>query len=170
MEGDMKKSQTVGIISDTHDNRTAIRQAVEIFNSRGAALVIHAGDLVAPFTALDFKALNCPMEMVFGNNDGEKIGLSSSFKEIGNILPGPRTFTFQGKKFLLMHEQGSLEALAGSGNVDVIIYGHTHEIDIRKGPPLIINPGEAGGWLRDKSTIALLDLETMAVEVIELKC
>ena len=38
-----------------------------------------------------------------------------------------------------------------------------------KGPPLIINPGEAGGWLRDKCTIALLELETMAVEVIELK-
>jgi putative phosphoesterase len=170
MEGDMQKSRTVGIISDTHDNRTAIRQAVEIFNSRGASLVIHAGDLVAPFTALDFKALNCPLEMVFGNNDGEKIGLSSSFKEIANLLPGPRSFTFQGKKFLLMHEPGSLDALAGSNSVDVIIYGHTHEIDIRKGPPLIINPGEAGGWLRDKCTIALLELETMAVEVIELKC
>jgi hypothetical protein len=170
MEVNMQKSGTVGIISDTHDNRTAIRQAVEIFNSRGAVLVIHAGDLVAPFTALDFKALKCPMEIVFGNNDGEKIGLSASFKEIGNLLPGPRTFSFQGKKFLLMHEPGSLDALAGSNSVDVVIYGHTHEIDIRKGPPLIINPGEAGGWLRDKSTIALLDLETMAVEVIELKC
>ena len=166
----MQKSGTVGIISDTHDNRKAIRQAVEIFNSRGASLVIHAGDLVAPFTALDFKSLNCSMEIVFGNNDGERIGLSVSFKETGSLLPGPRTFSFQGKKFLLMHEPGSLETLAGSDNVDVIIYGHTHEIDIRKGPPLIINPGEAGGWLRDKSTIALLDLETMAVEVIELKC
>jgi putative phosphoesterase len=169
MEANMQKSGVIGIISDTHDNRTAIRQAVEIFNRRGASLIIHAGDLVAPFTALDFKSLNSPMEMVFGNNDGEKIGLSTSFKEIGNLLPGPRTFTFQGKKFLLMHEPGSLDALAGSDSVDVIIYGHTHEIDIRKGPPLIINPGEAGGWLRDKCTIALLELETMVVEVIELK-
>ena len=165
----MQKSGVVGIISDTHDNRTAIRQAVEIFNRRGASLIIHAGDLVAPFTALDFKSLNSPMEMVFGNNDGEKIGLSTSFKEIGNLLPGPRTFTFQGKRILLMHEPGSLDVLEGSDGVDVIIYGHTHEIDIRKGPPLIINPGEAGGWLRDKCTIALLELETMAVEVIELK-
>ena len=84
----MQKIGTVGIISDTHDNRTAIRQAVEIFNNRGASLVIHAGDLVSPFTVLDFKLLNCPMEMVFGNNDGERIGLSTSFKEIGNLLPG----------------------------------------------------------------------------------
>jgi hypothetical protein len=169
MEVNMQKNGTVGIVSDTHDNRTAIRQAVEIFNRRGSSLIIHAGDLVAPFTALDFKALNCPMEMVFGNNDGEKIGLSTSFKEIGNLLPGPRTFTFQSKKFLLMHEPGSLDVLEGSDGIDVIIYGHTHEIDIRKGPPLIINPGEAGGWLRDKCTLALLELETMAVEVIELK-
>ena len=165
----MQTSSIVGIISDTHDNRTAIRQAVEIFNSRGVSLVIHAGDLVAPFTVLDFKALKCPLEMVFGNNDGEKIGLSTSFKETGNLLHGPRTFSFRGKKFLIMHEPGGLDALAGSTSVDVIIYGHTHEVDIRKGPPLIINPGEAGGWLKNKCTIALLELESMAVEVIELK-
>jgi putative phosphoesterase len=165
----MHTSGIVGIISDTHDNRAAIRQAVEIFNRRGVSLVIHGGDLVAPFTALDFKVLNCPMEMVFGNNDGEKIGLSASFKEIGNLLPGPRTFSVLGKKFLLMHEPGCLNEVVGNDSVDVIIYGHTHEVDIRKGPPVIINPGEAGGWLKDKCTIALLKLETMDVEVIELK-
>ena len=101
-----------GIISDTHDNRTNIVRAVELFNRTGVSLVIHGGDMVAPFTALDFKALNCPMEMVFGNNDGERIGLVNSFRGIGNLLPGPRTFSFQGKKFLLMHEPGCLDDVA----------------------------------------------------------
>lgn len=158
----------VGILSDTHDNRTNIVRAVELLNRKGVSLVIHGGDMVAPFTALDFKALNCPMEMVFGNNDGERIGLVKSFKGIGNLLPGPRTFTFQGKKFLLMHESGCLDEVINAAGVDVIVYGHTHHEDVRSGHPLVINPGEAGGWLTGRATIAVLDLETMAVEIISL--
>ena len=157
-----------GIISDTHDNRTNIVRAVELFNRKGVSLVIHSGDIVAPFTALDFKALNCPMEMVFGNNDGERIGLVNSFRGIGNLLPGPRTFLFQGKKFLLMHEPGCLDDVAAAAGVDVIVYGHTHDVDVRLGHPLVINPGEAGGWLTGKATMALLDLETMTVEIVSL--
>jgi len=157
-----------GIISDTHDNRTNIVRAVELFNRTGVSLVIHGGDIVAPFTALDFKALNCAMEMVFGNNDGERIGLVNSFSGIGNLLPGPRTFLFQGKKFLLMHEPECMDAVAAAAGVDVIVYGHTHEVDVRLGHPLVINPGEAGGWLTGKATMALLDLETMTVEIVSL--
>ena len=160
----MKKSH-IGIISDTHDNRKNIAQAVALFNKHEVSLVIHAGDLVSPFTVMDFKLLTCPMEMVFGNNDGERIGLSNSFKNIGTLVPGPRSFSFQGKKFLLMHEPGCLDHLMQAQNIDVIIYGHTHDVDVRQGQPLVINPGEAGGWLRGKATVAILDLETMAAEI-----
>ncbi len=162
------EKNTVGIISDTHDNRKNIRKAVEIFNKSGVGLVMHAGDFIAPFTVLDFKHLNCPMEMVFGNNDGEKVGLNKAFKDLGNLLPGPRTFSFEAKRFLLMHEHECLDVVSKSETVDVIIYGHTHEVDIGRGRPLVINPGEAGGWLKGKSTIAVLDLKKMDVEVIEL--
>lgn len=158
----------IGIISDTHDNRRNIEKAVEIFNKNNVSFVLHAGDFVAPFTAIDFKKLNCPMEMVFGNNDGERVGLCNAFKNLGNLLPGPRAFSVNGKRFLLMHEEGCLNEVIESKTVDVIIYGHTHKPDIRAGHPFVINPGEAGGWLRGKSTIAILDLWKMAVEVIEL--
>jgi len=33
---------------------------------------------------------------------------------------------------------------------------------------LIINPGECGGWLSGKSTIALLDLKNLEAKIIEL--
>jgi uncharacterized protein len=158
----------VGIISDTHDNRTNIVRAVELFNRKGVSLVIHGGDMVAPFTALDFRALACPMEMVFGNNDGERIGLVNSFKGIGTLLPGPRTFSFQEKKFLVMHEPGCLDAVVNAAEVDVIVYGHTHHAEVRTGRTLVINPGEAGGWLTGTATVALLDLETMAAEAVPL--
>lgn len=163
------KENLIGIISDSHDNRNNIQKCVEVFNKKNTGLVIHAGDFIAPFTVLDFKHLNCSMEMVFGNNDGEKIGLHNAFKDLGNLLPGPRTFSFKGKRFLLMHEHESLNEVMQSNTVDVIIYGHTHEVDIRKGRPLVINPGEAGGWLKDKATIAVLDVASMEVEIIDLK-
>jgi len=162
------KNSLIGIISDCHDNRNNIRKAVEIFNQKEVCLVIHAGDFIAPFTCLDFKELNCRMEMVFGNNDGEKIGLSTAFKDLGTLLPGPRSFYVNDKKILLMHEHECVEEFLGAESADVRSYGHTHEADIRKGHPLVINPGEAGGWLKGKATIAVLNTETMEAELVNL--
>ena len=160
--------QLVGIMSDSHDNRPAIQKAVDIFNSRQVGMVAHAGDIVSPFTHLDFKNLKCPMELVFGNNDGERIGLAAAFREIGTLLPGPRQFAFGGRRFLLMHENGCLEAAAASPALDIVIYGHDHELMVRQGPPLVINPGETGGWLGGRKTIAILNLESLQVEIVDL--
>ena len=165
----MPDRNIIGIISDTHDNRNNIKKAVEIFNNRETALVIHAGDCISPFTVLDFKNLNCPMEMVFGNNDGERIGLFNAYKELGRIMSGPRSFEFNGKQFIVMHEEGCLEEMKQMVGIDVIVYGHTHEVDIRPGRPMIINPGEAGGWLKGRSTIVILDISKMQAELIELQ-
>jgi putative phosphoesterase len=48
----------IGIISDSHDNLTQIKIAVDIFNREKVELVLHAGDFVSPFTFLEFKKLN----------------------------------------------------------------------------------------------------------------
>ncbi len=47
----------IGIISDTHDNLALIKKAVTFFNGEKVDLVLHAGDFVSPFTALEFKNL-----------------------------------------------------------------------------------------------------------------
>ena len=164
----MSKRDLVGIIADTHDNRRAIAKAVELFNQRGAGMVFHAGDFIAPFTADDFSRLKCKMMMVFGNNDGEKIGLYHTFSKLGKIGEGPKKCEYHGKRFILMHEPACIDELAASHQADVIIYGHTHEIDISKGETLIINPGEGGGWLTGRATAALLDLTTMDVTIEEI--
>ena len=164
----MADSRLVGIISDTHDNRRAIEKAVSLFNRRGVGKVFHAGDIVSPFTALDFSRLTCGMAVVFGNNDGERIGLQKTFSPLGTIAVGPYQCGYEGRRFVLMHEPACLEALAAGGGVDVIIYGHTHEIDVKTGGTLIINPGEGGGWLSGRATAAILDLTTMKVEIEEI--
>jgi predicted phosphodiesterase len=48
---------------------------------------------------------------------------------------------------------------------DLIAYGHTHEVDVRKGPPLVVNPGECGGWLTGTATVVIVELGTMVPDV-----
>ncbi|MBE0426501.1 MAG: metallophosphoesterase [Nitrospirae bacterium] len=157
----------IGIMSDTHDNLPLVRKAIELFNAKGVGHVIHAGDYTSPFTLKLFKDLNCEYTGIFGNNDGDKLLLSERAE--GNIYCQPYIFTLNNKKIIVMHEHHIIDALADSGHFDMIIYGHTHMLDIRKVKnTLIVNPGEVGTWLYGKSTVALADLEKMEAEIIEL--
>ncbi|MDP6776737.1 MAG: metallophosphoesterase [Candidatus Latescibacteria bacterium] len=164
----MAQSERIGLMADSHDNKGAVGGAVEMFNTRGVGTVLHAGDYIAPFNARWMAPLKAPMVGVFGNNDGERFGLCALFEPIGTIHRGPHVVERAGRRILLMHEPDELDALAASGAYDAIVYGHTHAIDVRPGPTLIINPGEAGGWMTDRSTVAVLDLETMEPEVVDL--
>ncbi len=165
----MLKDNIVGIISDTHDNRASIKKAVYVFNNAGCSLVVHAGDYVAPFTIREFERIEGDFQGVFGNNDGEKKGLGKQFSRIGAIYEPPHEFCHDGKRFVVMHEPDYLERCMKNENMDVIIYGHTHEIDVRPGKPLVINPGECCSWLTGRSTVVLLDIHGMSVELIELE-
>jgi uncharacterized protein len=165
----MIKDNIIGIISDTHDHRKAISLAVDAFNQAGCSLVIHAGDFVAPFTSYDFSRLKGKFAGVYGNNDGEKRGLREQFKDIGVIKEPPLELTHHGKKIVVMHEPVHLKKYLTRDDIDVIIYGHIHKVDIRPGKPLVINPGECCSWLTGHSTVVVLDLDTMRSEVIELK-
>ncbi len=164
----MPEKNMVGIISDSHDNRTSIIAAVELFNRRGCGLVIHAGDFVAPFTAPEFAKLDCPFIGVFGNNDGERKGLLAQYSKFGELHEPPHEFDHAGKRFAMMHEPVHLDDYLARGTVDVIVYGHLHKIDLRPGNPLVINPGESCSWLTGRSTVVILDIETMEPEIVEL--
>ena len=156
----------IGIMADSHDNMHALKKAVDCFNYHKVAHVLHAGDLVAPFTANELSKLQCPLTLVFGNNDGDRLMLKNTFKE--NIHRAPHQLQLAGKKILLLHEPDNLEALKVSGYFDAIIYGHTHQQIVDKGPTLVINPGECGGWLTNECTVAIWEVESNEVEIIKL--
>ncbi len=159
----------IGIMADSHDNVPFIQKAVRLFQVAECQLVIHAGDLVAPFSARPLEDLTCPVNAVFGNCDGEKRGLKKAFGSLGEIKQAPFIFTFVDLKFLISHLHTPVESYALSGKYDVIVFGHTHQPEIgRENEALLINPGETGGWLTGKSTVVLLDPKTMDVEVIPL--
>lgn len=154
----------IGIMSDSHDNLPAIMKAVSFFNEAEVDRVLHAGDLISPFVSKPLKHLNAKLTMVFGNNDGERLGLSNVFQ--GQIFRGPHTVQIADKKILLMHEPDNLDALIRSDQFDGIVYGHTHEVDIRKGRCPVINPGECGGWVNGERTVAIWDMAAGDIRVI----
>lgn len=157
----------VGIMSDSHDNLDAIQRAVAHFTDRNCQLVVHAGDFVAPFAAKELSFLGCPVKAVFGNCDGEKIGLEKVLETFGEIRKEPFSFQYRGRRFLLTHTHFANMKYVRSGKYDIIIYGHTHKPEIRKvRDSLLINPGETGGWLTGKSSIAFLELKTLEAEII----
>ncbi len=163
----------IGIISDSHDNLNAIRKAVEFFNNNDVKAVLHAGDIVSPFTARVFKELKPKLYFVFGNNDGDKITLTRWFEEIGATSCGDfGDLTIDGLHIALLHgtDEALVRALARSGDFDVVIRGHTHNpgVKIIKGTP-VINPGECSGVLSGKATVAVLDIANLNVEITELK-
>lgn len=159
----------IGIMSDSHDNMAAIREAVKFFNEAEVELVIHAGDMISPFTAKEIKNLNADFKAVFGNNDGERDGLRHFFKGIcyhDDFLE----LELNGKKTAVIHgtTEDIVEALVKSRNYDIVIRGHTHKLEIRKGKCMMINPGETCGYLSGKKTVVLLDPEDLSYETIVL--
>lgn len=159
----------IGILSDTHDNLIRVREAVRLFNEAGCDLVIHAGDFVDPLTAGELRNLRAPVKAVFGNCDGERAGLARAFRGIGEIAEAPLAFTHAGLRFLVCHLDGPVGGHAASGACDVVVFGHTHRpLAERRDGVLLVNPGEAGGQLRGRSTVALLDPAGPRAEIITL--
>lgn len=158
----------IGVIADTHDNLPKIGRAVELFNRAKVGLVLHAGDFVSPFTSREFGKLRAKLVGVFGNNDGDRPYLLKRFAEIGELHDGCHELELAGRKIALLHKPDLLEALLSSGRYDLIVYGHTHKIELREGSPLVLNPGEAGGWTSGRPTAAIVDLATLRAQIIEL--
>ena len=155
----------IGVVADSHDNVPVIVAAVAAFRKKGVDVLIHAGDFVAPFAVRKFLALGVPVYGVFGNCDGER-------KVVGELLPGTvagvRRERLGGRTFVIVHSLDGLSEADRAG-ADVIVCGHTHRAEFSDGKPLVINPGECGGWVNGRCTVAFLDTDTMTPELVELK-
>jgi uncharacterized protein len=163
----------VGLISDTHDNLPAVEKAVKRLNEEKVELVLHAGDYVAPFVIAKFKALNCKLIGVFGNNDGDHELLRKRFGETSNCTVRGRfaEIDAEGFKIALLHgdEPELLNALTSRECFDAVVYGHAHvTVALKNGGMLVVSPGEVCGYLTGKQTIALLDTVKREAKIIEL--
>lgn len=162
-------------MSDSHDNLPRIGEAVELFNERGVAAVVHLGDVISPFVVRILKNLDAKLYGVFGNNDGERVGLAYFFNQggAGNLRLVGDFFDkeFEGVRVAGVHglPDDALKGLALSGKYGVVLHGHTHQARVEKvGEALLVNPGETCGYLTGKATVALVDLEKLDAELVTL--
>lgn len=159
----------LGVMSDSHDNIPNVKRAVALFNEIGVDLVVHAGDFIAPFAIDPLADLNCRVVGVFGNNDGERVVVAKRFETIGGeVHPNLASVSLGDSNIAVMHYPELATPIAKSGDYDIVVYGHTHKIDIRTEESLLLNPGETGGWTTGKATVAVVALETLEVTIHDL--
>lgn len=172
-DGTVVERMLVGIMSDTHDNIEQTKKAVSKFNREGVEQVLHAGDFISPFMIDTLKELTAPLTGVFGNNDGDrallkrKSGMHPSMKIEGTFA----RIDVGGMRIGLLHgnDRELLETLTTCGSLDLLVYGHTHNPEIRKeGALLIVNPGEVYGHLTGRSTVALVDTVKRSAEIVDI--
>ena len=157
-------------MADTHDRVPAVTNLLEKLADKGVSMVMHAGDYCSPFCLAPFHQRGTALLGVFGRNDGDRETLSAyAARGMGTeIYESPHSFDVGGKRILLVHDLNEVNARSIESH-DFVIHGSSHLQSQKKtGSTLVVNPGEACGWLHGKCTAAILDTDTGEVEEIVL--
>lgn len=159
----------VGIMADIHDNVDNLRHAIALFNAERCQLVLFAGDFVSPLVVPSMRKLACPVVACFGDNDGNRIGISGGMTIVGTLAHPPVCCrTSDGTRILMAHQLEDLRNCID--DADVVVFAHTHRPSLvtdRQGR-IFINPGEIGGWMFRRPTVALLETTDRTARIINL--
>lgn len=161
----------VGLMADSHDRVPAVAELLRQIRERGATMVLHAGDFVSPLILKPFEELHMTLAGVFGRNDGDPQGLMSRASAgMGlELFESPHSFELSGKQILLVHDIGDVQKRSLSSHA-IVVHGFTHKQAMKtRGDTLLVNPGEACGWMHGVPGAAILDLDTKSVEFITLE-
>ena len=160
----------VGLIADSHDHVPAIAEFARRFAAAGVGMVLHAGDYCSPFALDPFLSVSLPFAGIFGRNDGDHEGLrAAAARGIGTELyESPHSVEVSGQRILMVHDLGDVSERSIAGHA-FVVHGCSHEREVRTaGESLLVNPGEACGWLHGIPTAAILDLISKEIEFITL--
>jgi hypothetical protein len=141
----------VGILSDTHKKVGRAKKLIDKLVEKGAEQLVIAGDIVK-VEILDYlEELNLPYLGVLGNNDFHLVEVMEKY----HLYREPHYFKLGSRSAKVMHYPHHIFPL----DTDIIIYGHTHTIDISfNGRNLILNPGEACARDTNYSSGMVLDI------------
>ena len=161
----------IGLLADSHDRVPAIEELLRQMAARGVTLVLHAGDYCSPFALKAFASIAVPVVGVFGRNDGDREGLRAAAATSGlatELFESPHSFELAGKSVLLVHDLGEVQPRSIEAHA-IVVHGCSHRAEMTdRGNTLVINPGEACGWVTGAPSAAILDLDTNLVEFIKL--
>ncbi len=164
------------IVSDSHDNHTLLGTAVAEAVDAGAEAVIHCGDVVAANTLKLAGNHHVPTHIIHGNNTGDLFALAKLASDPENQIQHygqDASLALHGRRIFVVHYPHYANAMACTGEFDLVCYGHSHKAEVSRVPNVkggqtwCINPGTVGG-VGAPATYVLGDLETMEFEIKQL--
>ena len=145
----------IAILSDTHDNVWNLKRALTQISQSGAEMMLHCGDLCAPFIIKYLaEAFDGPIHIVFGNNDGDGWLLQTVASNYSHVtLHGIYCeLEFASRQIALIHYPEPTRRIAQSGHFDLVCYGHNHTAKSEQiDDCILVNPGEITGILGQAS-------------------
>ena len=161
------------ILSDSHDDGDSLARCVAAAKTEGAEMVIHCGDIIGTNTVRSALKIGLPLHVVHGNNLGDPVALSRLAAKSAGLLQydgQDATLMLHGRRIFVVHYPHYGEAMALTGDFDLVCCGHSHEAllsqvkNVGGGTTSIVNPGTTAG-LGAPATWVFGDLATMSFEI-----
>lgn len=159
----------IGLISDTHDNRSRTEQALARLAEREPELLLHAGDLASGAMVPLFDGWRVLLAQ--GNVDRVR-SIRGAIEEHGVEIAYDVKHELDAgaARIGVIHgdDAGRLEGMVNSGAFDLVVHGHTHTFrDERLGATRVVNPGAV--HRASPPSVCLYDAAEDALERIELE-
>ena len=158
----------IAVFSDSHDHLPTLARALAAANDAGAEVLIHCGDLSAPFVLrMLAEHFQGPVHVVFGNNDADGRLLQTIAAQHSHVtLHGIYAeIEVAGRHIAVIHYPEPARHIAQSGQLDLVCYGHDHTQLLEQiGNAWLLNPGEIMG-MRSTPSWALYDTQAHHVTV-----
>ncbi len=164
------------IVSDSHDRADKLALAVREAKEKGAAAVIHCGDLIGAQTLRAAMGLGLPLHIIHGNNLGDPVALHKLSSESGGLIRyhgHDARIELRGRRIFVVHYPEYGYAMGCTGDWDLVCCGHSHAAgveqvaNVKGGKTWLVNPGTVAG-LAAPTTWALGDLAAMRFEVLSM--
>jgi putative phosphoesterase len=165
------------IVSDSHDRGDLLAAAIEQAKAAGAEAVIHCGDLISANTLRKSMALGLPLHVIHGNNLGDPVTMTQlAAKSNGGVMYYGQDAMLElgGRKIFVTHYPHYGEAMACTGDWDVVCCGHSHKPliterpNIKGGTTWLLNPGTVAGLGAPNATWVMGNLQALSFELLTL--
>ena len=172
----MNELSTYLIISDTHDAIESLPKIKNVIKELDVSTMIHLGDYTSPFTLTEILKLgDVDFIGLLGNNDGDKVKLMEIGQ--GKLNEQPLELRIGNYEAVAIHgfktpdlTKKVVYALVSSNYYNIVLYGHTHQYDLRvSNKVLIMNPGTLAGYLSGRKSYGVINLRLRVAEVRELE-
>ncbi len=162
----------IAVFSDSHDRIDHLEAALAAAKRAGAEMLLHCGDLCAPFMLNRLgRQFDGPIHVVFGNNDGDGRLLQTIAAQHPHIILHGIYVELEaaGRRIAMIHYPEPAKRIAQSGQFDLVCYGHNHQKHVETvGDGWLVNPGELLG-MQGPPTWGLYDTATgdFALQTLE---